>query len=36
MDARGIGPERLIQGANRGNMDLLAEWTATADKVLIF
>ena len=36
MDARGMSEERLIEGAVRGSMDLLTEWTAAADKVLVF
>lgn len=36
MDARGIGDEELVAGTRRGNLAELAEWTAQADKVLIF
>ena len=36
MDARGIGDEELVQGATRGTMDQLAEWSAWADKILVF
>lgn len=36
MDARGLTEERLIEGARRGTMDILAEWTKWADKVLVF
>lgn len=36
MDARGMSEERLIDGAVRGSMDLLTEWTAAADKLLVF
>jgi uncharacterized protein involved in oxidation of intracellular sulfur len=36
MDARGIAPEGLITGAHRSNLDELSEWTAWADKVLVF
>ena len=36
MDARGIAVDKLIEGAKRGSMDQLAEWTAVADKVLVF
>ena len=36
MDARGMAEERLIEGAKRGTMDILTEWTQWADKVLIF
>jgi uncharacterized protein involved in oxidation of intracellular sulfur len=36
MDARGIGDAELVEGAHRGSMDQLTEWTAWADKVLVF
>ena len=36
MDARGLAEERLIEGAKRGTMDILTEWTQWADKVLVF
>jgi uncharacterized protein involved in oxidation of intracellular sulfur len=36
MDARGMTDERLVQGAVRGSMDTLTEWTRTADRVLVF
>jgi uncharacterized protein involved in oxidation of intracellular sulfur len=36
MDARGMSAERLAEGATRGSMDLLTEWTEWADKVLVF
>lgn len=36
MDARGMAEERLVEGAVRGNIDLLTEWTEAADKVLVF
>jgi len=36
MDARGIAVDDLITGARRSSMDELAEWTAWADKVLVF
>ena len=36
MDARGIGDEELVKGAERGTMPQLAQLTAEADKVLIF
>jgi uncharacterized protein involved in oxidation of intracellular sulfur len=36
MEARGIKDADLIAGAQRGTMDQLAEWTAWADKVLVF
>jgi uncharacterized protein involved in oxidation of intracellular sulfur len=36
MDARGMAVERLVEGAHRGSMDELTEWTQWADKVLVF
>lgn len=36
MDARGIRDEALVQGTARGTMDQLGEWSAWADKVLVF
>ncbi len=36
MDARGIAEADLVEGARRGTMVQLAEWTAAADKVLVF
>jgi uncharacterized protein involved in oxidation of intracellular sulfur len=36
MDARGIGDSELVQGAHRGTLDELTEWSAWADKVLVF
>jgi uncharacterized protein involved in oxidation of intracellular sulfur len=36
LDARGIGEGDLVQGAARGTMDQLTEWSAWADKVLVF
>jgi len=36
MDARGITDEEVIEGAQRSNMDALAEATEKADKVLVF
>ena len=36
MDARGITADELVEGAKRGTMDQLTEWTAGADKVLVF
>jgi uncharacterized protein involved in oxidation of intracellular sulfur len=36
MDARAIGEADLVPGAKRGSMDILTEWTAWADKVLVF
>jgi uncharacterized protein involved in oxidation of intracellular sulfur len=36
MDARGVADSECIEGARRGTMAQLAEWTALADKVLVF
>ena len=36
MDARGIGDAELVDGALRGHLGELAEWTMWADKVLVF
>jgi len=36
MDARGLASLPLIEGTLRGSMDLLAQWTMEADKVLIY
>jgi uncharacterized protein involved in oxidation of intracellular sulfur len=36
MDARGIAAEDLIAGAHRSTLAELTEWTAWADKALVF
>lgn len=36
MDARGMGGEQVIEGARRSTLKELSEWTAAADKVLVF
>ena len=36
MDARGIAETDLVEGAGRGTMAQLAEWTLAAGKVLVF
>lgn len=36
MDARGIGPDELTQGATRMTLEDLTDWTIWADKVLVF
>lgn len=36
MDARGLTEADLMEGAARGTMDLLAEATLAADRVLVF
>lgn len=36
MDARGIGDTELVDGALRGHLSELADWTGWADKILVF
>jgi uncharacterized protein involved in oxidation of intracellular sulfur len=36
MDARGLGDGELVDNARRSTLKELAEWTAAADKVLVF
>jgi len=36
MDARGLVEADLVEGAKRGTMAQLAEWTAQAGRVLVF
>jgi uncharacterized protein involved in oxidation of intracellular sulfur len=36
MDARGMAETEMIEGAKRSMLAQLAEWTAAADKVLVF
>lgn len=36
MDARGLRDEELLEGARRGTLAQLADWTVEADKVLVF
>lgn len=36
MDARGITESELVEGATRSTLDELAEWTAWAEKVVVF
>jgi uncharacterized protein involved in oxidation of intracellular sulfur len=36
MDARGLGEERLAAGAARSTLDVLADWTVWADRVVVF
>lgn len=36
MDARGIRPESLVEGAHRSSMDELTCWTQEANKVIVF
>ena len=36
MDARGMADEELVEGAHRGSMDELTDWTLATDRVLTF
>jgi uncharacterized protein involved in oxidation of intracellular sulfur len=36
MDARGVTDEELVDGARRSTMAELAEWTVSADRVLVW
>jgi uncharacterized protein involved in oxidation of intracellular sulfur len=36
MDARGMRDEEMVDGARRGTLAQLADWTVEADKVLVF
>jgi uncharacterized protein involved in oxidation of intracellular sulfur len=36
LEARGIADADLVEGSARGTMDQLADWSAWADKVLVF
>jgi sulfur relay (sulfurtransferase) complex TusBCD TusD component (DsrE family) len=36
MDARGLASLPLVEGAQRGSLDLLARWTLDADKVIVY
>lgn len=36
MDARGLRDDELVEGAQRSTLAQLADWTAEADKVLVF
>jgi uncharacterized protein involved in oxidation of intracellular sulfur len=36
MDARGVLDSEMMEGARRSTLAQLAEWTAEADKVLVF
>lgn len=36
MDARGMSQDQVVEGARRSTLKELAEWTAAADKVLVF
>jgi uncharacterized protein involved in oxidation of intracellular sulfur len=36
LDARGIGDTELVEGAARGGMAQLSEWSQWADKIVVF
>lgn len=36
MDARGLTPAELLEGAHRSSLEELSEWTQWADQVLVF
>jgi len=36
MDARGISDAELAEGTRRGSLSQLTDWTAWADKTLVF
>jgi uncharacterized protein involved in oxidation of intracellular sulfur len=36
MDARGIADGELAEGTKRGTLNQLTDWTAWAEKVLVF
>ena len=36
MDARGIAEAELAEGAHRGTLEQLADWSLWADKILVF
>ncbi len=36
LDARGIGDDRLVDGARRSTMDELTDWTLEAERVITF
>jgi uncharacterized protein involved in oxidation of intracellular sulfur len=36
MDARGIRDEELVEGARRGTLDQLTDWSQWADRALVF
>ena len=36
MDARGIREEELVDGAHRGTLEELTDWTLQADRALVF
>ena len=36
MDARGMKGDELMEGAHRGTLEELADWSEWADKVFVF
>jgi uncharacterized protein involved in oxidation of intracellular sulfur len=36
LDARGIGDDRLVDGAHRSSMEELADWTLEAERIVTF
>ena len=36
MDARGVTDSELVEGAHRGSMDELTDWSLWADRVIVF
>jgi sulfur relay (sulfurtransferase) complex TusBCD TusD component (DsrE family) len=36
MDARGLASVPLLEGTVRASIDVLAEWTLAADKVMVY
>jgi sulfur relay (sulfurtransferase) complex TusBCD TusD component (DsrE family) len=36
MDARGLASLPLVEGTTRASLDVLAEWTMEADKVIVY
>jgi uncharacterized protein involved in oxidation of intracellular sulfur len=36
MDARGVAEPDLVEGARRSTLEELADWTAWAEKVIVF
>lgn len=36
LEARGIADGELVEGASRGSMDVLSDWTRWSDKTIVF
>ncbi|MGB5233615.1 MAG: hypothetical protein WBN85_00335 [Candidatus Macondimonas sp.] len=36
MDTRGLSDDQVVPGARRSTLKELADWTAEADKILVF